>query len=99
MISFTIQLPRLSETQRFQLEEALLKAPRVDAFSMDEDTGRFAITTAEDALRDMVAALYGWASDYAGMLLQTAVACGDRETMVLGKHSPNDIIHYLAACQ
>jgi len=99
MIAFTIQLPNLSETQRFQLEEALLKVPRVDAFSMDQDTGFFSVTTAEDTLRDMVATLYSWASNYAGMLLQTAVACNDRDAMVLGKHSPNDIIHYLAACR
>jgi len=99
MIAFSLQLPKLSETQRFRLEEALLKVPRVDAFGLDEETEHFAITAAEDTLRDMVASLYSWASEYAGMLLQTAVTCGDRDAMILGKHSPNDIIHYLAACQ
>ena len=98
MITFTLRLPRLSAEQQFQLEEALLKVPRVDAFSMDDATGYFEITTAKDTLRDMAAALYSWASEYAGMLLQAEVVCDEREPMLLGRHSPNDLIHYLATC-
>jgi hypothetical protein len=98
MISFTLRLPRLSADQQLQLEETLLRVPRVDAFALDEHTGFFEITTAVETLSDMVASLYSWASDYAGMLLQASVRCADREPMILGKHSPNDIIHYLATC-
>ncbi len=98
MITFTLQLPPLSDDQQFQLEEALLKVPRVDAFGMDAGTGLFTVSAAKETLRDLVATLYGWASNYPGMLLQTAVACGEEDAMILGKHSPNDMIHYLAGC-
>ena len=98
MITFTLQLPPLTEEQQFQLEEALLKVPRVDAFGVEPESGFFVVTTAKETLHDMAATLYSWASNYTGMLLLTAVACNDRAPMILGKHSPNDVIHYLASC-
>jgi hypothetical protein len=49
-------------------------------------------------LRDLAAALYGWASDYPGMALQMKAVCPEGKSMTLGKHSPNDLIHFLATC-
>lgn len=99
MITFTLDLPKLSESQQIQLEEALLKVPRVDALALDDGSGRFSITTAEDnrVLRDTVAALYGWASGHPGMVMQMKVVCPEKE-VTLGKHSPNDVIYFLSTC-
>jgi len=99
MITFTLELPKLTDEQQIQLEEVLLKVPRVDAFALDDGSGHFSITTEEEnsVLRDAVAALYGWASEYAGMVMQMTVVCGEKRAM-LGKHSPNDIIHFLTTC-
>ena len=100
MITFTLDLPRLSDSQQLQLEEALLKVPKVDALALNDDSGDFVITLAKDnaGLRDAVAALYGWASSYPGLLAQMRVRCPQDKEMELGKHSPNDIIYFLAAC-
>ncbi len=98
MLTFTLHIPKLTEEQQIQLEEALLKVPRVDALVLSE-AGEVEVTSEEATLRDMAAALYSWASKYTGMLFKTSVSCGEKEPMVLGKYSPNEIIHYLVACQ
>ncbi len=100
MITFTLDLPELSASQQIQLEEALLKVPRVDAFALNDGSGNVSITAVEDnrVLRDAVAALYGWASDHPGMIMQMKVVCPDDRAMTLGKHSPNDVIQLLASC-
>ena len=100
MITFTLSLPPLSDEQKISLEEALLKVPRVDAFALGDGSGDFSLTTEESnsVLRDTVAALYGWASDFPGLVMQMKVVCSEEKAMVLGKHSPNDVIHFLASC-
>ena len=98
MITFQLELPELSPEKQFQLEEALLKIPHVDA--LVQDNGDFSITSTNEnsVLRNLVAALYGWASDYSDIALQMKVVCSDAGAMVLGKRSPNDIIQFLASC-
>ncbi len=97
MITFVLELPKLAPEKQIQLEDVLLKIPRVDAFAQDD--GDFSITAENTniVLRDLVAAIYGWASDHPGMALQMKVVCPKGE-MVLGKHSPNDVIHFLSTC-
>ena len=100
MIAFILELPQLSEEQQLQLEEVLLKIPKVDAFAMDDDTGNFSIAAEADnkVMRDLVAALYGWGSEYPGILMHMKAVCSEEKAFVLGKHSPNDIIHFLSSC-
>lgn len=98
MQTFTLHLPQLTQEQQFGLEEALLKVPQVDAMAQDGEATAFQVTAADGTLRDAVAALYGWGSQYQGMLLRMTVSCDDRDPMLLGRHSPNDVIHYLATC-
>ena len=100
MIAFTLELPELTEEQQLQLEEVLLKIPHVDAFASDDGSGNFSVSADSDnkVLRDMVAALYGWASDHPGVLMQMKAVCSDHQAVVLGKHSPNDVIHFLTTC-
>ncbi len=97
MLTFTLHIPKLTEEQQIQLEETLLKVPQVDAFVLTE-AGDVEITSGKETLRDMAAALYSWASNYTGMLLSASVSCQGKEPMVLGKHSPNEMIHYLVTC-
>ena len=98
MITFTLELPRLAPEKQIQLEDVLLKIPRVDALAQADDS--FSITSENEntVLRDLAAALYGWASDYPGMALQMKAVCPEGKSMTLGKHSPNDLIHFLATC-
>lgn len=100
MISFILDLPKLSEAQQLHLEESLLKVPKVDAFALDDGSGNFSITTESSnrVLRDAVATLFSWASAYPGMTIKMKVVCSDEKSMILGKHSPNDIIYFLASC-
>ena len=99
MITFTLHLPPLTEAQQLALEEALFKIPQVDAMGLNAAGEAFQVTASQDVLRDMVATLYSWASQYPGMLLQSVAQCPQKASMVLGKHSPNDLIHYLATCK
>ncbi len=99
MITFTLHLPPLTEAQQFALEEALLKIPRVDALGLNAAGEALQVTASQDVLRDMVATLYSWASQYPGMLLRSVAQCPSKASMILGKHSPNDLIHYLATCE
>jgi len=98
MITFALNLPKITESQQLQLEEALLKVPKVDALVVED--GKFSITAGDDeqALRDAVAALYGWASSFAGLLMHMQVQCPNQKSMLLGSHSPNDVIYFLASC-
>ncbi len=100
MIAFTLNLPNLTEEQQMGLEEALLKVPRVDAFALEDASGAFSVTAEADnkVLRDLVAALYAWASDYPGLLMTLKATCINGSEMLLGKHSPNDVIHFLSTC-
>jgi hypothetical protein len=100
MIAFTLNLPDLTEEQRLGLEEVLLKIPRVDAFALEDTSGDFSVTADADnkVLRDLVAALYGWASDYPGLLMALKATCSGGSEMLVGTHSPNDVIHFLSTC-
>jgi hypothetical protein len=100
MITFALALPPLSDKQQLQLEETLLKVPHVDAFALNRGTGKFEITVENmnEVLRDAVAAIYGWASEHPGLLMHMKVVCTNGAEMLLGTHSPNDIIHFLATC-
>ena len=98
MITFTLTLPTLTDEQQLALEETLLRLPQVDAIALE--SGDFSITAAKEneVLRGLVAALYSWASNYAGMLRQMNIVCGDERSLTLIRHSPNDVIHFLALC-
>jgi len=98
MITFTLTLPDLTDEQQLTLEETLLKLPQVDAMALDN--GDFSVTTTREntVLRGLAAVLYSWASNYAGMLRGMNVVCEDGKTLSLIKHSPNDVIHFLATC-
>ena len=101
MITFTLILPALTDKQQIMqimLEEMLLKLPQVDAMALDN--GDFSITTAREnkELRGLVAVLYSWASNDTGMLQGMNVVCEDGKTLPIIKHSPNDVIYFLATC-
>ena len=98
MITFALDLPKLTESQRLQLEEALLKVPKVDALTNSDGKIIVTVGDGEQALRDAVAAIYGWASSFAGLLLQMKVNCQSQKSMLLGAHSPNDVIYFLTSC-
>ena len=95
MRTFTLHLPPLTEDQQIQLEETLLKIPQADTLAQGDENLQ---VTAEDVtLRDLVAAIYAWGSQHAGMLLRVSVSREGHDPMVLGRHSPNEIMHYLTA--
>lgn len=99
MITFTLDLPKLAEARRLQLEEALLKVPGADAFAMNDGSGQFSVTVDKNdaVLRETVLAIYGWAAEHPAALAQTKVVCGEKERLLV-KSSPNDIIYFLADC-
>jgi len=99
VITFTLDLPKLAEPLQLQLEEALLKAPGVEALALGHQSGKFAITadSKTDALRAAVLAIYGWAADHPSVRGQVKVVCGGKERLLV-KSSPNDLIYFLANC-
>ena len=97
MITFTLSLPKISSDQRLLLEKTLLSVAKVDALPLADGTGDFAVTTTKDALRDMVSALYGWSARRPAVHRLARAICGEK-TLVLGKTSPNEVIHFLTLC-